>query len=71
MSLISKQLYYTRARESCIHFVIKMELQSKLWSQIIERSHIPEECLNEDVIVGIDEAGRGPVMGSTFYCIVI
>ena len=40
-----------------------MELSSCLWSQEIEKSRIPEECLSEEVIVGIDEAGRGPVMG--------
>ena len=44
-------------------FGFAMELQSCLWSQDIEKSRIPEECLVEDVIVGIDEAGRGPVMG--------
>ena len=41
-----------------------MELKSCLWCQDIEKSPVPEECLNEDVIVGIDEAGRGPVMGT-------
>ena len=40
-----------------------MELSSCLWSQEIEKSPIPKECLEEEVIVGIDEAGRGPVMG--------
>ena len=43
-----------------------MELKSSLWNQTIERSRIPDECLSEDVIVGIDEAGRGPVMGSIY-----
>lgn len=40
-----------------------MELKSRLWSQEIEKSPVPGECMTEDVIVGIDEAGRGPVMG--------
>ena len=40
-----------------------MEIKSSLWSQEIERSRIPEDCLSEEVIVGIDEAGRGPVLG--------
>ena len=40
-----------------------MEIRSSLWSQEIERSRIPEDCLSEEVIVGIDEAGRGPVLG--------
>ena len=40
-----------------------MELSSCLWSQEIEKSPIPKECLEEEVVVGIDEAGRGPVMG--------
>ena len=40
-----------------------MEIKSSLWSQEIEKSRIPEDCLSEEVIVGIDEAGRGPVLG--------
>ena len=48
-----------------------MELKSSLWNQTIERSQIPDECLTEDVIVGIDEAGRGPVMGNILYSFVI
>ena len=40
-----------------------MELQSRLWSQEIEKSPVPDECLTEDVIVGIDEAVRVAVMG--------
>ena len=40
-----------------------MELSSCLWSQEIEKSPIPKECLEEEVVVGIDEAGRGPVIG--------
>lgn len=46
-----------------------MELHSCLWSQEIEKSRIPKECLVEDVIVGIDEAGRGPVMGMRYCCL--
>lgn len=42
-----------------------MQLKSNLWSCEIQKSEIPKECLEEEVIVGIDEAGRGPVMGTT------
>ena len=35
-----------------------MELKSSLWNQTIERSRIPDECLSEDVIVGIDVQDR-------------
>ena len=50
----------------CSYSILAMELKSCLWCQDIEKSPIPEECLSEDVIVGIDEAGRGPVMGTLY-----
>lgn len=28
---------------------------------------IPESCRGVDIIVGVDEAGRGPVLGSLIY----
>lgn len=31
------------------------------------RVHIPADCLGKEIVVGIDEAGRGPVIGSLIY----
>ena len=39
-------------------------------NDILIRSVIPEMSLTEECIVGIDEAGRGPVLGEYFIYIL-
>ena len=32
-----------------------------------DRVHFPPSCQGVDIVIGIDEAGRGPVLGSLIY----
>ena len=32
------------------------------------RAYIPDACRNVEIVIGIYEAGRGPVLGSLVYC---
>ena len=35
----------------------------------LPKQRIPDACRGVDIIIGIDEAGRGPVLGSLIYTI--
>lgn len=46
-----------------------MPVQEKGEELLLE--NLPEACFQEPCIIGVDEAGRGPVLGPLVYCVFV